>query len=334
MCNRQKLRERRQSCDVRAQVLEKISGVLCVSSGGGVELQLTTTMRILLFLPVLAALIVVEAADAKPAYYQRVKLRLLMENVRCQHCHVTSDSDALNDYGKMISGVKKKDAAFFERWLEAEREPSALDDEKEVKEAERRLDVDGDGVQNWIEILAGSDPANAEVKPDPAGSRSAPPISERIAELISCKLCHIRTDAPAGPGRSRAPHNLFGIELAKLNEEDPTSDSKARTGGWNRAADQPADILLRLESIGRHDADRDRISNWDEIRLFHHPGDRKDRPNRMAVNTLRAAERSGRPKDAGLGPHALGAPFVPPGKQTSPTDDDEAEEGQRDKGAE
>jgi len=253
-----------------------------------------------------------DAVTAREPYLQRLKLRLAMEQIRCVDCHVSSASEELNAYGREIARHGDKDAPFFDRWLEAEEPVSSIDDEAAQKKAKQRLDVDGDGVPNWVELLAGSSPAEKKSVPPQPEKERVTPMAERITEAIDCRLCHIRTDAPAGDGRSRAPHNAFGVELARLGEllekrRLPRSTAEAR--GDTDYEPAPAHILARLAHLEKRDADHDGVRNWDEIRLYHHPAERDDRPDREKIRALR--ETAGRPftKDEGLGPHALEAPF-------------------------
>jgi hypothetical protein len=159
------------------------------------------------------------------------------------------------------------------------------------------VDVDGDGVANWVEILAGTNPSS----PDESVA-----THERIQRVISCNVCHTSVSQYAAPGEDRAPHNAFGDALEELGDQGGARRGARRGRGreQNRGADRdgPSEpIEPRLKRLKGRDTDRDKVKNWDEISVFHHPADPDDTPDEASVAAARERLRARRKSDEGFG---------------------------------
>ncbi|HEY3244605.1 MAG TPA: hypothetical protein VGM03_14790, partial [Phycisphaerae bacterium] len=230
------------------------------------------------------------------AHFEAVKFKLLGEHIRCTHCHASRDDTTLTLYGQKIAELGK-DLSVPERVRRHEREIPANANAAERAAAQARLDVDGDGVPNWIEILSGRDPSVKEPGPEGAAAEGAAPPVERVTSLMKCTLCHIRVDAVAGPGKSRAPHNAFGKSLTEFDAKGHRLHGAAA----KQADAEDVEILKRLDLIANEDADADQFPNWTEIRTFHHPADAADKPTPAEIKALRQNEAQRRKQDEGFG---------------------------------
>ncbi|NOS99237.1 MAG: hypothetical protein HOP29_01265 [Phycisphaerales bacterium] len=233
-----------------------------------------------LFATAVASLLLADVATGKPIHFEQVKSQLIASRIRCSDCHVSRDDQTLTAYGKLI-GDLGAGTPMADRVQEAETSvPTAAPDDVRQKAA-GRVDVDGDGILNWVEILAGTNPSQTD---------SRNPSHERIDRVVSCQLCHESASSGGGDGE-RAPHNAFGKALSGLG---PKSG-----GGGNDRANHP--ILPRLKSRERSDTDKDKVKDWDEVLLFYHPADADDVPDAEAVKDAKRADRDRRKGDEGYG---------------------------------
>lgn len=232
----------------------------------------------------------VHAVLAEPAHFDKLKNALMVLHVRCDSCHSAAGQTTLNQYGKAI-GELGEAVPMAERISQLERQPDEMTaSQADLAQARNRLDIDGDKVPNWIEVLSASNPADRESVPEPA-------LMQRIINHVDCGLCHEATDVPVSqPDQSRAPHNDFGKQLANFKKKS------ARARG-SRASETIA-IMERLEGIGKRDLDRDGVRNWEEVLLFFDPADREDSPTKAQIRSLRRRmhARTSEP-GMGLGPH-------------------------------
>ncbi len=244
-------------------------------------------------LPVAASCLVVTAAAAKETHFEEVKFRLVSEHIRCTHCHAGREDPELTAYGRKISDLGK-DKTVQERVKELEAEVAVTASEEEREAAKAHTDVDADGVANWIEILTGRDPSAAEDSQQPAAGF---PTVERVTTFVQCTICHIRVDAVAGPGKSRAPHNPFGKTLTEFDAKG----KRLRGRAIEKADAEDVDFAQRLDVIAKEDADLDSAFNWDEISSLHSPFDKTDRPTLAETKALRQNQADRRKNDEGFG---------------------------------
>ncbi len=227
--------------------------------------------RIPLFLFAAVTTLLVCESHAKPIHFEDLKFELIRQNVRCSDCHSDAEDKPFTRYGQVIAD-EGATQSIQDRVREVERSLSLTASDEEKADAKNRIDVDGDGVANWIEILAGTDVSTA-------GDRTEQ--HERIERVIGCTLCHESVAAFPRPGVERAPHNAFGDAL---ENPDPRR-AKRRSGNSSDTEDE--DILERLKRSRRTDSDKDRIKDWDEVMLFYHPADKDDTPSRDLVKQFK-----------------------------------------------
>jgi hypothetical protein len=231
------------------------------------------------FATAVASLLLSGGAIGKPIHFEQVKSQLIASRIRCADCHVSRDDPTLTAYGKLI-GDLGAETPVADRVQETETSiPTTAPDDVRQKAA-GRVDVDGDGIPNWVEILAGTNPSQTD---------SRNPSHDRIDRVVSCQLCHESAQSGGGDG-DRAPHNAFGKALRGLGPKSVGADDRAN---------HP--ILPRLKSRERSDTDKDKIKDWDEVLLFHHPADAADVPNAEAVKDAKRADRDRRKDDEGFG---------------------------------
>lgn len=215
-------------------------------------------------------------AGAKEKHFEQVRAYLISKAARCTSCHVGAQSGELNAYGQRISALPNDDP-LADRIAAIESEPSAAAGDDERREAEKNRDVDGDGVLNWIEVLADTNPADAKDKP-------APETALRIETVISCKLCHRATNLP-GEGLAANPHNELGDLLSKTYVKRSRA-ANPRSPDEARAAAERVPILTRLSMIRKKRPKKSRATYWHKIRLIHGPADSDDNPSREELQSF------------------------------------------------
>jgi len=232
--------------------------------------------------------------EAKELHFARVRVLLMSKAVRCTSCHADSKGTSLNAYGERLTALSHDDP-LADRMAALETESSVKADADPRRQARENRDVDRDGVANWIEILANSNPADAKDTPNAETAR-------RIERVISCKLCHRATNLP-GEGLEANPHNELGALLAKTfvrrrGRRTPKGAEQVR------AAAERIPILTRLSMIRKKHPKRSRATYWEKIRLLHAPADPHDTPSRVALRAFRkdaARQRRRKTRDAGRG---------------------------------
>ncbi len=179
-------------------------------------------------------------AAAKETHFEKVKFELLQLYVKCTTCHTDDKGAGLTKYGQRLSAMGKE-AGVQERMRRMERRVSEELAQTEPGAENDRVDIDGDGVLNWVEILCGSDPSDATsmpaksdpaapgspapspavpAKPAPAEPPSSPPPSHsekdrpqpslppatfdraRVEAVVDCRLCHTSVEKRGGGGAS------------------------------------------------------------------------------------------------------------------------------------
>lgn len=215
-------------------------------------------------------------ASAKERHYEQVRVLLISRMASCTSCHATAAGKGLNAYGERIA-AQPKSMTLADRIARIERDAKGGRKGSGEESAASDRDVDGDGVPNWVEILARKSPANAKEKPDDE-------TAERIQSIVSCNICH-KEGAP-GEGRGRKPHNEFGELLAKTaggakGAAKPKDDREARKSAERRP------ILARLSLIRTKKPKGSAATFWQKLRLLHAPADVKDKVTAKEVKEFK-----------------------------------------------
>lgn len=238
-------------------------------------------------------------AFAKKRHFEQVRVVLISRAAHCATCHMSNDKSdwdgaGLNIYGKRLHEISPGDP-LADRILMLEHGPTSRDTGAERERRERDRDIDGDGVPNWVEILARSNPADAAVKPSEKRI-------ERVRRVVSCKICHIDTNLPGKRGLAANPHNAFGKMLSE------TTGSKGGNGNATAAerhrAAERIPILKRIELTMRKRPKGSRATYWEKLRLMRLPADEADQPSPRALKSFRkwaAAQRSKKKRDPARG---------------------------------
>lgn len=218
----------------------------------------------------------------KERHLDQVRTLLVVREARCTSCHETQSGEELNAYGRRLAR-RPAGMRWAERILQLERSDSRQDSGGEKREAQANRpstpdgDVDGDGVANWVEILAHTNPANKKDTPEAA-------LAARITSAVSCRMCHTASKQQ-GVGLEANPHNEFGALLARTIE---TKGSKRPTDP--EAIRQQAEalpILRRLSLTKVKRPPKSAASYWQRIRLYRSTTDPSDAPTREAVQELK-----------------------------------------------
>lgn len=214
---------------------------------------------------------------------------------RCATCHVSNDAAAwngpgLNLYGQRL-GELAPDDALADRMAAMERGPSASDSGDERKRKQQDQDIDGDGVPNWIEVLALANPGDA--KDVPKQNRI-----ERVRRVVSCNICHDQTNLPGKQGLDANPHNAFGELLSETTTEKKAKPDTSVEDRRRMAERIP--ILTRIASIKRKKPKGSKATYWEKLRLMRLPADKEDNPSPEGLKKFRkraASQRSARKRD-------------------------------------
>ncbi len=239
-------------------------------------------------------LLPVAAAQAKERHFEQLRVLLITKTARCTSCHVDAKGEGLNAYGSRLAG-ESKDLPFAERIARVESNKSDGPIQATPSETRRDGDVDGDGVPNWVEILAHANPGDVKDRPDPA-------TVGRITKVISCKICHTANNLP-GEGLAANPHNELGRLLAAT--VDRKKPGRAPAGqAERRAAAERTPILRRLSIIKNKGPGIGGASYWQRLRLLHAPVDPADRvtPGELKAFKLQLSrQRRAKTRDPELG---------------------------------
>lgn len=248
------------------------------------------------------AAVIAPAAAAKEKHLDRVRVLLISKAARCTSCHADPGGKQLNAYGRRLADLPTDDP-LADRIATLEGEPGFEDNEPQGKRATPDRDVDADGVANWIEILAETDPSNGRDKPDAE-------LAQRIEKTIDCRLCHTATGLP-GEGLAANPHNALGKLLAKTYAKR-RGRRPPRGKEAVRAAAERTPILQRLSLARKKRPKKSKATYWQKIRLLHAPADPEDKPSAAALKAFkkqaaRQKRRKSRDPNRGLACEAHGA---------------------------
>lgn len=216
-------------------------------------------------------------ASAKEKHLEHVRTLLLSRAAKCTSCHVQPDGKALNLYGKRIA-EEEKNAPFADRIAAVEAEPPLNASRDRAARHRAGQDVDKDGVPNWVEVLAGTSPADPEDKPTAAAMK-------RVQEIVSCKLCHTATGLP-GEGLAANPHNSLGNILAETHPQKP-GVTRGRSAQSTREAAERTPILVRLGMIGGRKPKGSKATYWEKLLLLHAPSEDSDTTASDVLSELR-----------------------------------------------
>ncbi len=238
-------------------------------------------------------------AWAKLEHYERVRVLLMQEKARCTSCHVTPQASSLNNYGDALAKLGKAEP-LAERMRLLDQEPRDSDSPAQRDKSRRLQDVDGDGVANWIELIAGANPGDAKDKPT-AESR------ERVQRVVACGMCHTGTNLPGSTPLESNPHNELGRLLARTIEPKDA----ARIGKDSSALREAAEIvpiLRRFRLTAMKPTGSGKPNAWDKLVLLYSPGDASATPTKAEMTDLRErrANRKNikkRDPNDGMGPH-------------------------------
>lgn len=244
----------------------------------------------------LAAMATSAEVLAKERHLEQLKVALMARASSCQTCHRPEDEgwrggEGLNAYGRRLAELSSDDA-LADRMAELEREPAFNADGADAERKRRDNDIDGDGVRNWVEVLAGKNPADAADKPSERRR-------ERIERVITCTLCHEQTNLPGKSGIDANPHNPFGRLLARTFVIGK-GDRKPVAPEAVSAAAERTPILARLEAVRSKKPPRGRATYWQRIRLLRSTVDASDEPSEKQLAAFRkqaARQRTRRHRD-------------------------------------
>jgi hypothetical protein len=202
-------------------------------------------------------------ADAKERHFEQVRVLLISKMASCTSCHAAADGKKLNAYGERIA-AQPKSMTLADRIARMERDAKGGRKQEGEETAASDRDVDGDGVPNWVEILARKSPANEKEKPDDE-------TAERIQAVVSCNICH----KDAGEGRGRKPHNEFGELLARSGRAAKGAAKSNNDREARRSAERTS-ILTRLSQARTKKPKGSAATFWQRLRLLHAPADTGD----------------------------------------------------------
>ncbi|MCC7290507.1 MAG: hypothetical protein IT449_00435 [Phycisphaerales bacterium] len=114
-------------------------------------------------------------AGAKETHFEKVKFELLQLYVKCTTCHADDKGAGLTKYGQRLAGMGKE-TGVQERMRRMERRVSEELAQTEPGAENDRVDIDGDGALNWVEILCGSNPSDAASVPPKHDIQGPAPI--------------------------------------------------------------------------------------------------------------------------------------------------------------
>lgn len=274
------------------------SNSICSISGVGYDFE----MRNGLWLTSLFLVVLLSApAAAKERHLEQLRVLLMVRAAKCVTCHESPDGKKLNLYGQRLA-ILPIALTWSDRIAALESDkprdrskdrvlPPGMVDESATNSDQ---DVDGDGVPNWVEILAGTNPGK---KNDFPGKKE----TSHITEVVSCKICHTATGLP-GDGLKANPHNELGMLLArtipKRHASKPNSDAAIHL------AAERTSILKRFELIKAKRPKRSRATFWEKIRLIHAPADADDNPKQDELQLFRKtcrAQKRRKTRDVSLG---------------------------------
>lgn len=240
---------------------------------------------------------VAPSVQAKEKHFEQLRVLLIADAAKCVSCHEQADGKTLNEYGKQLTALGP-DETMADRILKLEADAPLEAKPAERKRIEKNHDVDGDGIPNWIEILAGANPANKDSAPSPSDT-------ERVKASVSCTTCHVSVNGP-GEGLAANPHNELGKRLAatfaiKKGGRGPRPVGKEAVA----EAAERTPILSRLEMVKTRKPKSGKATFWERLLLRYPTADVKNEPPARDVAELkreqaRRKRKSARERDRGL----------------------------------
>ena len=266
------------------------------SRGFTAAISATTMMlmrdaRLILVLGLAILLTAPIVAVAKERHFEQLRTVLISRAARCKTCHLEADGTGFNAYGDRLKSLSPDDS-LGDRIAAMDADPPVGASEAEQAERRRDQDVDQDGVPNWVEILAGSNPGDSEDRPRKKRAK-------RVERVIGCTLCHEANHLLGKQGLEANPHNEHGRLLAGTFIL-PRSRRQPKTRDAILAAAERTPILKRLGKIRKKRPPKSKATYWQQIRLLHDPIDPEDKPTpkRLKAFKKRAAlQRSRRKRD-------------------------------------
>lgn len=235
------------------------------------------------------------AAFAKERHLEQLRVVLISRAARCATCHVSDhkkdwENAGLNLYGQRLHEISPGDS-LGDRILMIEHGPTSSDNEEDRAKREKDQDIDGDGVPNWVEILAKSNPGDAKIKP-PKGR------VDRVKRVINCTICHTDTNLPGKQGLEANPHNAYGDLLSQTTDPKDVNANTPKAERQRKAESIP--ILKRIDMTKRRKPKGSKATYWEKLRLMRLPADDEDNPSAKSLKTFRkwaAEQRSKKKRD-------------------------------------
>ncbi len=238
---------------------------------------------------VIGLAVFVAPAEAKPKYLDEVRATLVSKAARCTTCHSADDGTALNSYGDLL-GTMGKERPLGDRVLENAALRPAGQAEDGTPTWPKEADVDEDGVLNWVEVLAGTDPSDRAAAPEPAAAQH---ISQTV---VRCNICHEQVGIPGKRGLEANPHNDLGKLLHKTFKPDKGQPRPTAANDIAEAASRTP-ILARLALAKSRKPRGSEASYWEKLRLGHLPADAQDNPTSEQVEQFKAFAKQQKKKD-------------------------------------
>lgn len=234
-------------------------------------------------------------AWAKEKHLEQVRVLLMAESAKCTSCHTAVSGKELNLYGRKLSDLGRSES-MADRMLKLEAEPPVEAKGEARKKALAARDADGDGVANWVEILAGTNPGDPNQAPIKA-------TVDKLEKVVSCTMCHVSVNGP-GEGLAANPHNDMGKALAttvlpKKGEKRPVGAEAIRE------AAERVPILARLVKIKNKKPRKGNATYWERLLLRVPPADEGVQPGAKELAELkrrqaRQKHKSRKQEDRGL----------------------------------
>ncbi len=238
---------------------------------------------------IVAATVLLGALPAlgRPGHFEHIRAALISKAALCTSCHVAADSGDLNAYGQQLHDLDSE-TPLADRIAELEGEPTRATAAGTRPELNGQTDVDADGVANWVEILAKTNPSDGDDTPKEEAV-------DRIYNVVSCKVCHEAMNLPDKRGLAANPHNEFGGLLFKTFKlEKGEKRPKGADEVHQSAARTP--ILTRLAKVRKKKPKGSDASFWHQLRLLHAPGDSQDVPTSEELESFQADAKAQRKK--------------------------------------